>query len=369
LAWAITIHKSQGLTFERAVIDAGASFAAGQVYVALSRLTGLEGLVLRSRISPAAISTDGRVVAWTSRQVAAGTSGLELEQEQRAFIGESLRKAFQWGRLVETLGEHYGGYAHRKIPEKEKALSLARQWLDKATGQQEVAQKFSKQLEQLLPVAEADGYQQMLQRVEAAVSYFARLVDEELIQPMRSHSSELRSKQKAKKYQQEMQALTVLCVRKKQQVEDALKLVQGLQKGAGAGEVLSGWQEERKSREVIDGRAGGSAGHDRVSAKPQKGDSNRISLALFREGIGIAEIASRRSMTLSTIEGHLASFVLTGEVDVQELVPEHKIGPICKAIETVGGTALGPIRGRLGDGYTFGEIRAVMQYLTRYAGS
>ncbi len=46
LAWAITIHKSQGLTFEKAIIDAGASFAPGQVYVALSRLTSLSGLVL-----------------------------------------------------------------------------------------------------------------------------------------------------------------------------------------------------------------------------------------------------------------------------------------------------------------------------------
>ncbi|HEV2479789.1 MAG TPA: helix-turn-helix domain-containing protein [Puia sp.] len=370
LAWAITIHKSQGLTFEKAVIDAGASFAPGQVYVALSRLTGLEGLVLRSRITPAAISTDARVVAWTGRQIAADAAGQDLEQEQRAFIGESLRKAFQWSRLVETLGDHYGGYAHRKIPEKERAISLARQWLDKAAGQQEVAQRFSKQLEQLLPVAEANGYGQLLQRTEAAVNYFARMLEEELIAPMRDHISDLRSKQKAKKYQQEMQALTVLCVRKKQQVEDALKLVQGLQNGAGAGEVLSGWQEERKSREVINGHAAepastGSAalGKEPRSGKHQKGDTNRISLALFREGVGIAEIASRRGLTSSTIEGHLASFVLTGEVDIRELVPEHKIGPICEAIETVGGVSLGPIRSRLGDGYTFGEIKAVMQHL------
>ena len=50
LAWAITIHKSQGLTFEKAIIDAGASFAPGQVYVALSRCTTLDGIVLQSRI-------------------------------------------------------------------------------------------------------------------------------------------------------------------------------------------------------------------------------------------------------------------------------------------------------------------------------
>ncbi|HEY6899423.1 MAG TPA: AAA family ATPase, partial [Puia sp.] len=61
LAWAITIHKSQGLTFEKAVIDAGESFAAGQVYVALSRLTDLKGLVLRSRITPGAIRTDPHI--------------------------------------------------------------------------------------------------------------------------------------------------------------------------------------------------------------------------------------------------------------------------------------------------------------------
>src|SRR4029077_2839555 len=68
LAWAITIHKSQGLTFDKAIIDAGASFAPGQVYVALSRCTSLQGMVLLSRLYPSAIATDKRVIAFAQKE-------------------------------------------------------------------------------------------------------------------------------------------------------------------------------------------------------------------------------------------------------------------------------------------------------------
>ncbi|SHO51690.1 helix-turn-helix domain-containing protein [Desulfopila aestuarii] len=61
LAWAITIHKSQGLTFDRAIIDAQAAFAHGQVYVALSRCRTLEGMVLSAPLTPSAIKTDHTV--------------------------------------------------------------------------------------------------------------------------------------------------------------------------------------------------------------------------------------------------------------------------------------------------------------------
>ena len=76
LAWAVTIHKSQGLTFDRAIIDAGASFAPGQVYVALSRCTSLKGMVLLSKLFPSAIATDKRVIAFAQKEAAAE----ELEQ-------------------------------------------------------------------------------------------------------------------------------------------------------------------------------------------------------------------------------------------------------------------------------------------------
>ncbi len=68
LAWAITIHKSQGLTFENAMIDPGAAFAPGQVYVALSRCTSLEGLVLLSPINQYSLRLDSQVTAFLNNE-------------------------------------------------------------------------------------------------------------------------------------------------------------------------------------------------------------------------------------------------------------------------------------------------------------
>ena len=77
LAWAITIHKSQGLTFEHAIIDASLSFAPGQVYVALSRCKTLEGMVLASQIPPHAIINDERVDSYISHQEEAAQRSID----------------------------------------------------------------------------------------------------------------------------------------------------------------------------------------------------------------------------------------------------------------------------------------------------
>jgi PIF1-like helicase/Helix-turn-helix domain/Helicase len=397
LAWAITIHKSQGLTFEKAVIDAGSSFAPGQVYVALSRLTSLEGLVLRSRISPASISTDHRVVTFTENSIPDGIVEQQLEQEQLAFISESLLKAFQWERLTATAKDHYTGYAHRAVSGRIAALELSKKWLDSTLAQQETAQKFTRQLEQLLSEAEADGYAQLQQRTAAAASYFIRLLEEELISPLQQHIGVTRIKKSAKTYLQELQTLKMVFVRKRQQIEDSLQLVNGLQKGITTVRLLTGLEESRRNRELADlaadpemsgasndatsrpstGAASRSSyppGKAPASGRPAKGETNRITLALYKEGASIPEIATRRGMAATTIESHLASFIPSGEIDIKDLVPEHKMEPILSAIRELagsspggagsssGGSSLGPIKSKLGNDYSFGEIRAVLSY-------
>ena len=139
-------------------------------------------------------------------------------------------------------------------------------------------------------------------------------------------------KQKAKKYLQELQTLKDLCLRKRQQLENALQMVTGLQKGTDVGRLLSGLGENRK---VLEPAREASLTPD---DKPRKGGSHRLSLTLYKEGMPVEEIAAKRNLSVSTIEGHLASFILTGDMAIKELVPEHKIAPIAEAIREMGGS-------------------------------
>lgn len=90
-------------------------------------------------------------------------------------------------------------------------------------------------------------------------------------------------------------------------------------------------------------------------------DTYQVSLELFRDGVSIADIARERGIQPSTVENHIARFVATGEVQLHELVPLHKVETIRNAVLKFNDSgALSPIKEFLGDDYTYGEIRAVI---------
>jgi ATP-dependent DNA helicase RecQ len=101
------------------------------------------------------------------------------------------------------------------------------------------------------------------------------------------------------------------------------------------------------------------------SSKEKTTDTKKASLQLFHLGRSIPEIAAERNLSTSTIESHLAHFVFTGELNVNEIVRKEKIQPIMDVLEKHNSMELSPIKQQLGDEYSYGEIRAVMSYMRR----
>ncbi len=97
-------------------------------------------------------------------------------------------------------------------------------------------------------------------------------------------------------------------------------------------------------------------------AVPSSSNTQRQTLQLFLDGNSVDDVAHLRSLAPNTIQAHLAAFIRTGELDVHELVPRQKIPPILNAIEQIGDGALSPLKERLGDQFSYGEIRAVIAY-------
>jgi ATP-dependent DNA helicase RecQ len=110
-----------------------------------------------------------------------------------------------------------------------------------------------------------------------------------------------------------------------------------------------------------------SAKRERKPRKEKTPDTAKVSLALFRQGQTVTEIAHERGLATNTIEGHLSNFVQTGELDVLTFVNEEKIPAIKDAVEKYGNERLAPLKEILGDAYTYGEIRAVIAWMNRQA--
>ena len=99
LAWAITVHKSQGLTFEKVIADLGRAFAPGQVYVALSRCTSFSGLMLKTQLNSNAIRTDPRVIEFAQNETPGTLITEQLNTGKADFYYKKAREDFQKGKI------------------------------------------------------------------------------------------------------------------------------------------------------------------------------------------------------------------------------------------------------------------------------
>jgi GTPase SAR1 family protein len=173
LAWAITIHKSQGLTFEKAVIDAGTAFAPGQVYVALSRCTSLQGIVLSSQITKASLFSDEHITHFSDSRVPAQLPK-ELMKDKYHYQSKVLIDLFDFTQCLKICSDLKRGVEEHLSSFNKETLPWIEEIGSHLSGLQEVGKKFQQQLLQLLQqqevLPEHNGVLQ--ERVKAAARYF-----------------------------------------------------------------------------------------------------------------------------------------------------------------------------------------------------
>ena len=203
LAWAITIHKSQGLTFDKVVVDAESAFAPGQVYVALSRCTSLEGLVLMTPIHRKCLATDSRVTAYT-RDVTQPLALLQrhLDESKRIYRQRVLLSVYDL-RLCAGLAQALADEGNRdEMAFNGELRPYLSQLLEKVQELQRVGDTFQRELQRMF-VSEPASY---AERMRKAGRYFSSQW-REVVRMIRRSPAQTDDELAAERYNEAIEAL------------------------------------------------------------------------------------------------------------------------------------------------------------------
>jgi hypothetical protein len=173
LAWAITIHKSQGLTFDKAIIDAGEAFAPGQVYVALSRCTSLDGMVLQSRVRPGSLFMDTRILEFSYRAATNNQLQQELSAARKDYQQSVLISLFDFNAVIGSIKEIQGYLEEHGASFNPETLPWMEDLYARLSHLQTTAIKFHSQLNTLFQQGGTpEENLPMQERIKAAANYF-----------------------------------------------------------------------------------------------------------------------------------------------------------------------------------------------------
>jgi hypothetical protein len=201
LAWAITIHKSQGLTFEKAIIDAGASFAAGQTYVALSRCTSLDGIVFYSRIHPNCIMTDDHAIQFSQTEKAEEELQRIFRQGKKKFWAERLLMYFDWKPVYQLLHDFERLLEEKTTDEYGPAKLLLPKLKLNVRALEDTTIKFQNQLRQIIQQESTDNDISLLkERCQKAIVYFHEQFIVQILIPFQQFIVNFKANKKAKTF-------------------------------------------------------------------------------------------------------------------------------------------------------------------------
>ncbi len=344
LAWAVTVHKSQGLTFDRAVIDVGQAFAPGQVYVALSRLRSLDGLVLRTKIDTKVITSDPLVVEFSSRKNMQPSLEQMLKEKQQIYLNELLTNTFEFQPLVWQISK-FMKENDNDVEFEEESMRNTMQLIHASfEGEIENTKKFRYQLKKLLAEKE---FNTLAERIVKGTDYYKELLRKNLILLLQ-HMQVLSKFSGNKTYLSGISELDQVMMKKMDEVEKSGFLISAIIRN----EVWNDVAELRSKREVDRKRWIEEAGivatekAEKVtrksgkirkkvqgkSTKKQKGDTLIETLKLYREGLTIQQIAEKRTLATGTIEGHFSQAIINGDLKAEDWMTREEISLITTAL-------------------------------------
>ena len=381
LAWAVTVHKSQGLTFDRAVIDVGQAFAPGQVYVALSRLRSIDGLILRTRIEPSVISNDAVVVNFSKTKHAMDQLQEMLQVRRVHYMHDLIASTFQFTQLLQEL-ETTVKEGDDSTEFEDDSMKPMLQVIRNAVREEVVnTGKYVQQLQYLLQQNDSSA---LNERLEKGSAYYSRILGEQ-IAALLLHMQQMQWRTGVKAYLNTLAEVDHLLMKKYEDIAKSVIIIQGLLNreqfidvrsvDAQRGTLRQRWLDEarEKGRTKSEGRGAKvsqAKGSKKVrgekkktsekSDKPSgKGETVRITLELFKSGKTLEQIGAERTLAQSTIEGHIVKAIATGQLALSAYVNTEDAAIIEAAITEHGAAGLKPVQESLGDRYTWGMIKAV----------
>lgn len=372
LAWAVTIHKSQGLTFDKLIVDAGSAFAHGQVYVALSRCTTLDGLVLKTRLSPETLINDYNVDLFVDHMPEKEPSREKVDALRHQFELESMLEIFNFQEIYRDLGIIVGFVNsnerrfNKKLPEN--LSQCMRSLRDNVC---EVGEKFALQIRhQHNETVLCSQNPKLQERISKAAIYFLEQLDSvfgELdYSQFQTDNTTLNDRMQDNVHQLQLhlhikQKALESCVKGFKSEE--YQRVKISAKADFKSQITE--QTDNKVKKQENDKNNDKGNSLKRKNKPPKGSTYTITRDMMERGMSVKEIAKERKMAVNTIYGHLARFVAEGSYNADKFVEEEKIATIKDYFESTGDPTLTPAREVLGEDYQFWELRIVMEEMRR----
>ncbi|WP_375605452.1 helix-turn-helix domain-containing protein [Flavobacterium davisii] len=378
LAWAITVHKSQGLTFKKAVLDVASVFAPGQAYVALSRLEDLNGLTLLKPINIQGIPSDQAIINYAQYRANTAVLSNTLDLETKNYLVTEIIRAFDCQNMTQ-LWRNFSFSFKEELPnsQKLKYKYWAEKTLTNLTELTETSKKFISQLQKIgnqptidltfLDERNRAGYQYFFNQYDIQYSeLLLKIVEVKQLKKIKTFIDELLLLEEALlksilglkkvrllvKNMQEGVPLT----RKSMQSDEILyykinKVAQLSEKF----KQITGLIDENYIPDFTETNK-----NKRKPSNETKQNTVEVTLNLWKQNKSILEIAKERKLTNQTIYNHFSKLILVGQIQLSDLLTLEKIKELEMAFEGYQNESLGLLKEQFGDQFTWDELRLYM---------